>query len=318
MYTFTNHFSGPTLKQRIGMINSPESSSLTWWRYILWGLLMLVMGFACRHDKDASRFPLHGFATDGTDTQNLTQAIMLSLEDQGIWYRHLALLTNSPNTDIYKSTPVIIQLKNGKLHLADDYLYETALLINGQEAPLKTLETLSPEHISDLVVMHLFKNRATASSRDKPYQLLIQTSSALIPLNPNRRDFFTFLEAAGQSKYPLGETFSFNMNQLLEATFFHNKNALVERTPNEHLRIYEEYANITSVVIDGKAATVDDVKKIHVREVGRLHTHERPYTDWFRPNAPLTRFELFIQTAPERAKRDSSYYVFSPFYSGDF
>jgi hypothetical protein len=108
------------------------------------------------------------------------------------------------------------------------------------------------------------------------------------------------------------------MNQLLEATFFHNKDALVERTKTNYLKLYDEFVPITDVFINNLRSTPADVATIHVREVARLRTVERPFTSWFRNTSPSARFVLFIQTEPKRAKRDSSFYVFSPFYSGDF
>ena len=151
-----------------------------------------------------------------------------------------------------------------------------------------------------------------------PTNIFIETSQKPVPFDGQRKQFFTLLQAAAISKYPLGESFSFNMNQVLEATFFHNKNALVERTKNEHLSVYDDYANAVEIEINHLPATLADVKTIHVREVARLYTKERPYIEWFRTDNPLPRFKLSIETSPKRAKRDSSYYVFSPFYTGDF
>ncbi|GAB2604928.1 hypothetical protein [Spirosoma areae] len=66
------------------------------------------------------------------------------------------------------------------------------------------------------------------------------------------------------------------MNQLLEATFFHNKNALVERTENEHLSIYKDYAKTVDVFINNLPATPADVRTIYVREVaGSPALHQR-------------------------------------------
>ena len=318
MYSFTNHFSGPTLRQRVGMMNSQRSGSLSMWRYGVWLLLLGTMALACRHRQTDYEGP----AFKGSDPLfpliSPTRALVADLESRGTWYRHLALFRNKFGTESIQIKPVILQLKGNQFTIPDDYKYESAVYVDGKEVPATTLETLSPEFVSEVFVMHQWENMANADTQAKPYQILIQTSPKPVRFNGKRKQFFTLLQAAALSKYPLGESFSFTMNQLLEATFFHNKNALVERTKNQHLRIYDDYAKTVEVSINNLPATPNDVKTIHVREVARLYTKERPYIEWFRADNPVPRFELHILTAPKRAVRDSSYYVFSPFYTGDF
>ncbi|GAB4049091.1 hypothetical protein [Spirosoma litoris] len=315
MYSFTNQFSGPTLRQRVSMMNNHRSGSSAWWRYTLWAILIGTMGLACRYtDKQ-------GEQTSRPHTlpaSSPTRAMVLDLEDKGTWYRHLALFQNKLGTVVTESKPVVLHLKGNKFILPDDYKYESAVYIDGQEVSVEALEKLSPEFVSELFVMHQWENMANADTKAKPYQIIVQTSQQPIPFDVFRKQFFTLLQAAAVSQYPLGESFSFNMNQLLEATFFHNKNALVERTQDEHLKVYDDFAKTTDIFINNLPATPADVKTVHVREVARLYTKERSYRAWFRADNPLPRFELNIQTTPKRAKRDSSYYVFSPFYSGDF
>ncbi|MVM30717.1 hypothetical protein GO755_11800 [Spirosoma sp. HMF4905] len=319
MYTFTNQFSGPTLHQRVRMMNSHHSDSSAWWRYVLWGLLMGAMGMACRHQEKKEPYLLNqALAPNALPAINPTRAMVVDLEDKGTWYRHLALFRSKTGTQVVQSKPVVLQLKGDEFILPDDYKYESAVYIDGKEVPAEALKKLSPEFVSELFVMHQWENMANSDTKAKPYQIIIQTSPQPVPFNGIRKQFFTLLQAAAISRYPLGESFSFNMNQLLEATFFHNKNALVERTKNEHLKVYDDFAKTVDIFINNLPATTADVTTVHVREVARLYTKERPYRDWFRADNPLPRFQLYIQTTPKRAKRDSSYYVFSPFYSGDF
>lgn len=319
MYAFTNHFSGPTLRQRISMINGRRSGPFCWWRYVVWIILMGTMVFACRHKQDGNTFLTNLAAnSNALPATSPTRAIVVNLEDKGTWYRHLALFHSKFGTEAAQSEPVILQVKGNQFVLSDDYKYSSDIYINGKSASVEDLQKLSPEFISELFVMHQFENMAGIDTQAKPYQILIQTTPQPIRFDGIRKQFFTLLQAASISQHPLGESFSFNMNQLLEATFFHNKNALVERTKNEHLSVYDDFAKTVDVFINNLPATPADVKTIHVREVARLYTKERPYTVWFRTDNPSSRFELYIQTSPKRAKRDSSYYVFSPFYSGDF
>ncbi|SOD88299.1 hypothetical protein [Spirosoma fluviale] len=319
MYSFTNQFSGPTLRQRVGMINSQPSGPWAWWRYALWIVLMGGMILACQHKvREQVHIPGQALSKKTLAATSPTRALVVELEDKKTWYRHLALFQTKIGTEVVRSQPIILQLKDDRFLLPDDYKYESAIYIDGQEASVEALEKLSPEFVSELFIMHQWENMAYADNQAKPYQILIQTSPSPVVFNVYRKQFFTLLQAAALSKHPLGETFSFNMNQLLEATFFHNKNALVERTKDEHLRIYDEYKTTVEVFINNLPVTPADVKTVHVREVARLYTKERPYYEWFRADSPSPRFELHIETTPKRAKRDSSYYVFSPFYTGDF
>ncbi|QDK82897.1 M56 family metallopeptidase [Spirosoma sp. KCTC 42546] len=311
----TNQFSGPTLRQRVSMMNSQRSGSSAWWRYGIWTLLIGMMALACRHESTKETQTLSPNTLPATTP---TRAMVVELEDKGTWYRHLALFQSKLGTQMEQGAPVVLQLKGDQFILPDDYKYASALYIDGKEVPVEALQKLSPAFVSEVFVMHQWENLANIDTKAKPYQILIQTSSQAVPFNGSRKQFFTLLQAAAVSQYPLGESFSFTMNQLLEATFFHNKNALVERTKNEHLKVYDDYAKTVDIFINHLPATPADVQTVHVREVARLYTKERPYRDWFRANNPLPRFELNIQTSPKRAKRDSSYYVFSPFYSGDF
>lgn len=315
MYSFTNRFSGPSLRERVLMMNSHRSGFSVWWRYGIWVLLMGAMAFACRHKQSRSEVVLNPTTLPAT---NPTRGLVVDLEDKQTWYRHMALFNNKFGTEVVVGKPVILQLKENRFVLPEDYKYSSAVYINGKEASVDALQKLSPDYVSELFVIHQWENFAEADQEAKPYQIMIQTSSQRIPNNDRREQFFSLLRAAAISQNPLGETRSFNMNQLLEATFFHNKNALVERTKNEHLSLYDEYAKSVDVFINNLPATPADVKTIHVREVARLYAKERPYLEWLRPDNPLSRFVLNIHTSPKRAKRDSTYYVFSPFYTGDF
>ena len=319
MYTFTNQFSGPTLRQRVAMINSHRSRLSSGWRYLIWAVVMSGMGLACRHKDNSPKLTeSRSFLQTNLPAINPSRGVVATLEDEGHWYRHLALYQTRTGTQVVQGEPVVLQVKNNHFLLPDDYKYSSEVYINGETALPEVLQKLSPEFVKEVFVLRRMESLTEGKNQAKPYQIIIQTSSQPVRFNDSRNRFFTLLQAAAISQYPLGESFSFNMNQLLEATFFHNKNALVERTKDEHLKVYDEFANEVEISINNLPATPADVKTVHVREVARLYTKELPYVDWFRADNPSPRFKLFIQTSPKRAKRDSSYYVFSPFYTGDF
>lgn len=319
MYTFTNRFSGSGLRHRIGMMNRRRSGPVAWSRYVLWLSLLGIMALACQHSNQPNELlTSHAPNPNALPATTPNRALVVTLEDKGTWYRHLALFNTRFGTETVQSDPVILQLSGNQFRVADDHVYESTLYINGKEAPLERLNQIAPEFVRELFVMHQWDNLAESEPNAKPYQIFVETQSAPIPFNTERKQFFTLFQAAALSAHPRGESYSFTMNQLLEATFFHNKNALVERTKNEHLAVYDEFKKTTAIFINELPATPADVATIHVREVARVHTKERPYTDWFRADEPLPRFELHILTTPKRAIRDSTYYVFSPFYTGDF
>ena len=108
------------------------------------------------------------------------------------------------------------------------------------------------------------------------------------------------------------------MNKLLEANFFNNKLTFVKQKKDNYLQLYDEYTKDIDLYINGLPVDSKGIESVHVREVDKLYTQERSFEQWADSPYRQHRFTLYIQTAPKRAKRDSSYYVFSPFYSGDF
>lgn len=313
--SFVSSFSGPTLRQRITMINRPRSNSMMWSKYTIWGLLVVMMALGCRHNYDTYN---ESQSPNSLPATNASRSLVNTLNNQHIWRTDMLLAHDQFSTKALSIDPIVLQLKDNRFVVPDDYKYAMDVYINSKPASISILEKLSPDFVEELFVLHQWDDADKIGPNLKPYQVIVQISPKAIPFDQKRENFFTLLEAAAVTQHPRGETYSFTMNQLLEATFFHNKNALVERTKNEHLKVYDDFQNSVDIFINGIPATADAVETIHVREVARVHTKERPYTDWFHSSTNNSRFELHIQTDPERAKRDSSYYVFSPFYSGDF
>ena len=273
MYAFTNQFSDSTLRQRVAMINNHRSGLSSGWRYLLWALVVSGIGLACRHKPESNNSAEgRAFLLNGLPPVNPSRVVVASLEEKGDWYRHLALYQTRTGTQMVQGEPVVLQVKENHFLLPDDYKYASEIYINGKTAAPEALQKLSPEFVNELFVLRRMENLSEGKSQAKPYQIIIQTSSQPVRFNTNRNRFFTLLQAATLSQHPLGESFSFNMNQLLEATFFHNKNALVERTKSEHLKVYDEYTNMVEVSINNLPATLADVKTVLVREVARLYT----------------------------------------------
>ncbi|MBD2701103.1 hypothetical protein IC229_10690 [Spirosoma sp. BT702] len=330
MYSFTNRFNGSGLRQRIDMINSQRSGSATWWRYVAWMAVMSVMAFACRHSsqtevtstKKKAIFPL----------TNATRVLANQLDQPDLpWFCESALVADYTKPDtirykgrviLFKSSPTthypdILCIRNNHLDLKDPTL-PIKLFINAQESQLADLSTVSFENTNEILIYQKWENIEGAERYPELYRIFVSTTHKTPTPNQIRLRWKQFLLANAVSEHPLGESNSFSMNKLMEATFFSNKNAFVTRTKDDYLKLYDEYATDIDVLINGLAVEPKRIEGVHIREVDKLYTRERPFYEWTDGSNRAHRFVLYVQTAPKLAKRDSSYYVFSPFYSGDF
>ncbi len=324
MFTFTNNFAGASLKQRIGMLNRPASCKVAWGRYGLWSVIVGVGLLACQYERQADKTNLHTY-TEPLAPTNATRRLAHELDTDKNWHRVSAfpkqertlILNGRRVKEIYFSThPSLLCIRDNKLSFIYPKNQQTKVFINGRESSQKALEQLAFDNIAEIFDYH----RQTALSLNAETQrILISTTHQRLPETADRRDVKQYLTAAALSQNPLGTSNTFSMNKLLEATFFQDKRAFVERTKDEHLKLLPEFEKDIELYINGLTATPAAIQTVHVREVDRLYTAERPYSQWLTdtPNRQR-RYILYVQTAPKRAKRDSTYYVFSPFYSGDF
>ncbi len=328
MYSFTNRFSGPSLRQRIGMINGRRSGALAWWRYVAWVLLMGGMAFACRHKNVDYEGTVHKLSNAPFPTSNATRVLAAELEmAANVWFRQSTLLPLDKNIVIkdrqvsirpVSSYPEILSLRNNHLALKLPDGKRANVFINGQPSTATALSELTFEQVEDLFVYQKWDDATGADKFPEMYRVFISTTHKTPKLNRLRENWKQYLLANAVSDYPLGKSSAFSMNTLLEATFFNNKLTFVKRTKKDYLQLYDEYASDIDLYINGLPVTSKDIESVHVREVDKLYTRERPFGEWTDGPNQQHRFTLFIQTAPKRANRDSTYYVFSPFYSGDF
>lgn len=331
MYSFTNRFSGPTtVRQRIRMINSRQSGLWVWWRYLVWVLLMGGMLFACRHThadyegavSTRSFFPL----------TNATRTLASELDKPGMpWFCLSALLDDKDRIDtirfqnrvIFRSSPTmnypeILCLRNNHMDFKLPYGQRATVFINGQKSSVNALTKLLSDEVDDLLIYEKRDDMPGANKFLDSYRIFISTTHKTSASSHTRVSWRYYLLANAVSDYPLGKSSTFSMNALLEATFFNNKLAFVKRTETDHLKIYDEYTTDIDLYINGIPTDLKGIESVHVREVDKLYTRERSFDEWADGPKRQHRFTLYVQTAPKRAKRDSTYYVFSPFYSGDF
>ncbi len=314
--TLTNHFGESGIADRIRMMLRPRSGVWGWLRYWLLGgvLIVVVIILAVRQPKQTAFVPNSLTITpqvcpemawlDDTYSENKQEWIEQAKYKQNGYSYHVG---NLP----------AVGLKNNHLQLVGDHTnYNTGIYINCQPSTIAQFNKIESEFIQDLFIYE--QAPYSENPTDKPWIVAVMISPKIIPPDPIRNSFLTYLQGAIQTEHPLGNTQEFSMNDVLEATFFHRKNVMVERTKNEHLKVYDEFIADTDVLINGIPVPIKEVQTVHVREVKRIYTIERSFEKWFRADNPQKRFAISIETSPKRAKRDSSYYVFSPFYSGDF
>lgn len=140
-------------------------------------------------------------------------------------------------------------------------------------------------------------------------------------------------------------TWTGSMNQLLEASFFKRKEAMLYVRPDHHLDLYDEYKKSITVFVDRKEVTLEELKDVHIRQVAVVYAHKRSSKEDLlglsedydaavihgqKPRSKLrvvegstrqpheTDYIVWIDRAPNRMKRDSTIHVVSPFYTGDF
>ena len=328
MYAFTNRFSSPTLRQRIGMINGRCSSSSARWRYVVWAGLMGAMAFACRHKNTDYEGSVH--RVPDFPVTNATRVLAAELEKPGMpWFLQSTSLTLTPGktviingrrafTQPLITYPQILCLRNNHLAFKLPDGQQASVFINGQATSAKALTNLTFEQVDDLFVYQKWEDLPGANTFPEDYRVFISTTHKTPIPTQIRRTWKQYLLANAVSDYPLGKSSTFSMNKLLEANFFNNKLTFVKQTKDNYLKLYDEYTSDIDLYINGLTVDSKSIESVHVREVDKLYAQERSFEQWADGPYRQRRFTLYIQTAPKRAKRDSSYYVFSPFYSGDF
>lgn len=334
MYSFTNHFSHFSLRHRIGMMNRRRSGYRAWGRYAMLGALLIGVGMlACRHKRDDDRFVMN-LVNSNIPLTNSTRRLAAELDAHGMpWFRQAALLSKEQNeerTEIingrrvviipFTDYPDILCLRNDRLALKLSDGERVKVFVNGQQAesPEKAVSALRFDEVADLFVYQKWDDAADAEKYPESYRIFISTTHKTPVISSRRSQWVKYLKAAAVSDYPLGKASTFSMNKLLEATFFSNKLTFVKRTKDDYLTLYDDYKTNIDLYINGLPAKPKDIENVHVREVDRLYANERSFEEWVDGPDRKSRFILYIQTTPKRAKRDSTYYVFSPFYSGDF
>jgi|GEM_PF-1217661 len=312
------------LRRRFARMSQDQASQGGLWRYGLVTILLVLITWACSKPEETSA---EGYVSSRKPVTRLpptnpSRQLLHRWSDDDLWVHQQLIRTRQGYEYVYHDfSSLYLIAQNGRLGLKNPP-ESLSLWIDGVPKPLSEIPKLSLDQVDEVFLVVGWKQEAY-------HRMLIQTRVA--PSSPplsdkGRQDYFRVLEALAVTDHPGGRANTFSMNGLLEATFFERKDALVKRTRKQHLALYEEVKDAITVFIDGMEVQPDAVEQLHIREVKTLYANERPIEAWvpdLNPNQrpgdpPLTRYVLYIEREPKRAVRDSSYYVFSPFYSGDF
>ena len=105
-------------------------------------------------------------------------------------------------------------------------------------------------------------------------------------------------------------TWTGSMNQLMEASFFKGKKAILYVRPDHHLDLYDEYKKSVTVFLDRKQVTLKELREVHVRQVAVVYAHKRSREQKMlgvsSRQSNETDYVVWIDRAPNRMKREYS------------
>ncbi len=137
-----------------------------------------------------------------------------------------------------------------------------------------------------------------------------------LPAKYRNKDPFNLMQELAE--LPSGYSRLLDMNSLLEVSFFKREEFMLHLTKTNHLDLYPRFRQ-AHITIDGQSATLAQLRAVHIREVKRAEVVQRSeYSRVMAGDDYTIQYEIILKRAPNRLTRDSSYYVFSPFYSGSF
>ena len=333
LFTFTNHFNQSLLKSRIAMMNRAS----TWrssWRYasflVAMGIILMCLQsyspaqltslsppeFGTRY-LVAKKGKLYGVITPYATDKDLT-AIQKTLKKHGVTFELQGVERDAEGR--------ISDIKNVIL---GNYGSEAMKIIRRRDKTSEGYKMAFFDFCYDPEV-GCYPDIHPSDYPNSLSQVLAQ--EGLFTHNSAfKQSLFDISfkdKIKGTQTYPaeyrkkMERTWSGNMNQLLEASFFKRQGTMVYVRPDKYLDVYPKYRENVTLFVDGKEVSTEELHKVHIRQVAVVYAHKRPAQEELfgisTRKSGETDYVVWIERASNRLQRDSSHYVVSPFYTGDF
>ena len=332
-FTFTNHFNQSLLKSRIKMMNRTS----TWrssWRYasfvVAMGVILMCLQSyspAQRTSLSPSEFgtrylvakkgKLYGVITPYATDKDIA-AIHKALKKHGVTFElqgierdaegRISDIKNVILGDYGSETMKIIRRRDetseGYKMAFFDFCYDPEVGCYPNIPPSDYPNVLSQVLTQEGLFTH------NSALKQSLYDVSFKDKVRGVQTNP------------AETREKMERTWSGNMNQLLEASFFKRQGTMVYVRPDKYLDIYPKYQDNVTLFVDGKEMTLQELHKVHIRQVAKVYAHKRQAKEDFsgilNRLKGQTDYVVWIERAPNRLQRDSSHYIVSPFYTGEF
>ena len=266
MYSFTNHFSGPGIRQRIGMMNRYRSGRFASLRYA--GLLFIVfmVAFACQLIQSKSS---HKYIQEsGNDLFSIITA-KTSAKDFDTLRQELN------RRQIKLSIPKLIRLVNGQIQ---QLTLTVTVPKPGHPIDAVIGSSLGQSAIPAIGLWCNAKGCQLSAINDKFPKRLQQVAvrEGVALSSEASLDNAAFTDA--NSAFGLYRVFY--RNDFLESNYFGLHHAAIRMTPDYYLDLYPEYR---------KAVIFLDGQEISRNELGRVYALDLKKIVIFRGEAAITR-----------------------------
>lgn len=262
MYAFTNHFSQPSLRERIGMMNRQRSHRSAWGRYVSVGVLTISLAFACQFVRNGSSHQyiedqgndFYGLITTHTSDRDLdTLRRELSQRTIGLAISNLSRLLDGRIQRIAVTLTVPkpghpIDVAVGSL-LGRSPIPVMGLHCNGQGCWLGFVDDQFPDRLRQV---------ASRESTQLPDESRSET---------------THLISDANSMFGLYRVYF--RNDFLESTYFGLRSTGIRMTPDFHLDLYPEYRNAV-VFLDGREVSRDELNQFNAIDLKKVVVFDGP------------------------------------------
>lgn len=256
MYAFTNHFSQPSLRHRIGMMNRRRSRNSAWGRYISLLFITFSVAFACQFARSG---PSHRYIEQrGNDFFGL---ITSQTSDRDLDTLRQELSRRTISLDISE----LDRLPDGRIQRI------TVTLKVPKPGHLINVAVGSPLGQSSILAVGLHCDEkdcrlGSVSDQfpDRLQQIAIRESVLVLASGHSET---THLISDANSMFGLYRVYF--RNDFLESTYFGLRSTGVRMTSDFHLDVYPQYRNAV-VFIDGREVNHDELRRFHAIDLKKV------------------------------------------------